>query len=171
METKTEMCYNCNGKPIIQAYQPDDLSFFGKDCKPLWGTLENADRDGFDIREDICEVILPVGTRLVRYGYETGSYTAPVGTAYEELSLPYKRESMPYHEYVVKDSCSVQLCLVKKGIVAPGFNNKGGGVQFKHTRSILEEISRGVIEEDFSWLTNFRQNTRRCLTSCVQASN
>ena len=155
MENNREIYYNCCGEQIADLYQPEDQRFFDNNGRPLWEMLENADKDGFDIREDICEIVLPVGTRLVRYGYETGSYTAPAGTAYEELSLPYKKASIPYHEYVVRSSCSVQLCLVRKGIVAPGFNSKGGGVQFKHTCSILEEISRGVIEEDFSWLTRF----------------
>ena len=150
MENTRETMYNIDGQRITEPYQKASEEFFKGDA-PCWDLLKDADKDGFDIREDIVEVILPVGTKIIRFGFSSGSYTAPIGTDYEALSLPYKKESMPYHVYVVKASCSVKLCVVRKGIVASGFNSQGGAVQFKHPRTIMEELSLGILEEDFSW--------------------
>ena len=157
MEIKKGMWYNYLGEEITEPFQQRNPNYFDNTGKPLWEQLQHSDSDGFDVREDICEIILPVGTRLVRYGRPAGYYTAPAGTEYEALSLPYLKESLPYHEYVVKDTCNVLLCIVTKGIVAPGFDNPGGGVQFKHRYTIQQEIKRGVLEEDFSWLIKQRQ--------------
>lgn len=119
--------------------------------------LKNADNEGFDItRTDkdgnyIIEVELPYGTKLIRYGSATGRYTAPQGTNFEELSLPWDEQTCEYHEYTVVADCIKVICIVKKGIVAPGFEQNGGGIQYLHKITILQSITKGLLEEDILW--------------------
>lgn len=85
---------------------------------PDWGRLIDADDLGFDKNHKepnghyFMKVVLPKHTRLIRYGRESGIFTAPKGTKYEELALPYTRESLIYHEYeVIADSITVAVNL------------------------------------------------------------
>lgn len=78
-------CYS-DGEPIVN-----------------WKLLSlHADRDGFDIFNIEkngyykIEVELPYGTIIIRYGNETGRFSAPKGTKYEELALPYVKETWSY---------------------------------------------------------------------------
>lgn len=120
---------------------------YRKDC---------ADEDGFDIRHveengTYCmEVELPRGTQLIRYGSSRGRFTAPKGTPFETLGLPYVRETVEFHEYKVEaDSINV-ICVVKRGVVAPMFDSKGGGVQYLHPSSMQELTGRKhVLSEVF----------------------
>lgn len=107
-----------------------------------------ADADGFDTRhveengEYWMEVELPRGTQLIRYGSSRGRFTAPKGTPFEALGLPYVKETIEFHEYtVVADSIKV-FCTVKRGAVAPMFDSAGGGVQYLHPGSMLELTGR-----------------------------
>ena len=88
---------------------------------------------------------------MIRYGIDAGSFTTDEGEPYEMLSLPYLKESMPYHEYNVLNECAV-LCYVDKGVTAPGFNSKGGAVQYRHYYSLKDSIKLGILEEDLGWL-------------------
>ncbi len=130
-----------NGQPIY-----DDL-------------LEYNDSHGFDVRYEIKTVTLNPGKVVVRYGSEFGSYTTDKGTPYEALSLPYRKESREYHEYVVKTTTTVK-CVVLKGIVAPGKNKSmiGGGVQYMHPMPIKKLCDNEIIEEDFSWLHHIKKH-------------
>lgn len=118
-----------------------------------WKNLsEYADEDGFDTRnvEDNgyykIFINLTAGTKIIRYGNETGTFTAPEGTPYESLALPYIKESVEYNEYVViADNLTVE-CKVQKGKVAPGFESKGGGIQYKHPVTIRESLKRRQLE-------------------------
>lgn len=112
-----------------------------------------SDDNGFDLRniekngKHYIEINLPKGTQLIRYGRETGKYTAPKGTRYEELSLPYIKSSVEFHEYrVIVDSITV-YCTVNKGIVAPMFDCNGGGVQYFHLDgSIRKMVQKNILE-------------------------
>ena len=118
-----------------------------------WNYLSKyADDDGFDIRniesngKHTIEYILPYGSRIIRYGSEIGHFSSPKGTAYEELSLPYIPESMEYNEYkVIADNVRI-VCVVDKGIVAPGFDSLGGAVQYLHPITIREAVKKGMLE-------------------------
>lgn len=97
------------------------------------------------------EVTLPRGTLLIRYGTEFGRNTAPKGTPYEQLGLPYLKDTVEYHEYeVIADSIKV-YCEVLRGRVAPIFDSPGGGIQYFHgenntmKRLISEMILKRVI--------------------------
>ena len=131
----------------------------GPDGSPRvnWKYLERADNDGFDIdRKDAkgryrFTITLPAGTRLLRYGNEIGHFTAPAGTPYEQLSLPYKKETVEYHEYeVIADGLTV-TCIVEKGIVAKGFGMPGGAVQYLHTESMHRSVRKHILKRIELW--------------------
>ena len=68
---------------------------------------------------------------------------------YDDLGLPYVKESVEYHVYkVVADGLRVK-CMVFRGRVAPMFYSKGGAVQYKHEQSIAQEMFQGKLEEVF----------------------
>ena len=116
-----------------------------------------SDESGFDKNfknsngEYYTIIVLPQNTELVRYGSNSGSYTTLKGTPYEMLGLPYKKETIDYHEFVViADSVKV-FCRVKRGVVAPIFDSLGGGVQFKHESNMRKLIREHILEEVFLW--------------------
>lgn len=123
-----------------------------------WNLLSNfADENGFDKRNSEkngkykIEMELPYGTIIIRYGNEIGRFTAPKGTKYEDLALPYIKETVEYNEYrVIAEKINV-VCIVEKGIVAPGFGSSGGAVQYMHPISIKESIKSKLLERMNQW--------------------
>lgn len=111
-----------------------------------------ADENGFDKRnveensEYIINVVLPYGTILIRYGNEVGVFSAPKGTEYEKLALPYEKDTLEYNEYKVIGKGIRVLCVVKKGRVAPGFGSNGGAIQFMHPMTIREAVKKKILE-------------------------
>ncbi len=126
-----------------------------------WGTeTEICDEDGFDktfrpFANDsayvITDYVIPKGTVICRYGKETGRFTTIKGTNYESLGLPYQKETIEYHEYIVSLDTTVE-CYVTRGKVAPKFDSVGGAIQFKHKQSIKLECQDGILKEDYSWI-------------------
>ena len=148
---------NDKGQPIGDSHrflkeEWNELLVLGK-IRNIWELADDvADGEGFDKRhiepngKHTMEVTLPKNTILIRYGYESGSYTAPDGTQYDELSLPYVQDTMEFHKYrVIADGITV-TCLVNRGKVAPSFGLKGGGVQYKHHMNILRCLQAKEIE-------------------------
>ena len=128
--------YAVNGEPIIN-----------------WDFLSKyADNNGFDVRNleengyYMIEIELPIGTEIIRYGNESGRFTAPNGTKYEDLALPYDKESVEFNQYRVISSPLKVVCKVKKGRVAPGFDSQGGAIQFLHDKNILQLRKEYVLE-------------------------
>lgn len=118
-----------------------------------WNYLSKyADDDGFDTRniesngKHTVEYSLPYGSIIIRYGSEIGHFSAPKGTAYENLALPYIPESVEYNEYKVTAHDVRIQCIVEKGIVAPGFDSNGGAVQYLHPITIRESVRKGMLE-------------------------
>ena len=111
-----------------------------------------ADEHGFDKRKLIIkseykmEIVLPKDTIILRYGSEMGRFTAPDGTEYEKLALPYKKETIEFHRYKVIDENVKVKCTVEKGFVAPGFNSPGGAIQYLHEKTICDLLKNKVIE-------------------------
>ena len=124
-----------------------------------WGIPDDkCDKDGFDktfrpIRGSkeyiIKDYIIPKGTIICRYGSEFGSFTTNIGTPYEELGLPYVKETVEYHEYQVSKDIHVE-CHVSYGKVAPKFLSDGGGIQYLHRQKIKDELV-DCLKEVFSW--------------------
>ena len=159
-----EKIFNCFGMEITGTNPEFVSESFGKYDKngyplPFW-EFENdsVDGSGFD-KSHIepngnytQEVILPKGILLCRYGNPRGRFTTNVGVPYEMLGMPYKKETLEYHEYeVIADGVKVQ-CVVTRGIVYPMFGSAGGAVQYRHPSIILEEVSNGKIREVWTWL-------------------
>ncbi len=125
-----------------------------------WKLLTNADADGFDLdnleengRYKI-EVRLPYGTILIRYGNETGRFTAPQFTQYEKLSLPYVKDTVEYNEYrVIADNIKL-ICCVVKGRAAAGFDCPGGAVQYLHPMTIRQSLRENILER-ISWTEKY----------------
>ena len=128
--------FHQNGEPIVN-----------------WKLLSDfADDNGFDIRniehnnEYKMDIKLPYGTIIIRYGNETGVFSAPKGTKYEDLALPYIKDTVEYNEYkVIAHNVNV-TCKVVKGKVAPGFASNGGAIQYMHPISIKESIRRKLLK-------------------------
>ena len=158
---KNKMEYNYKGVPLISSdmYVARKQIYLNEDDTPDWDNwIIHGDNDGFDTEivldngTYIKEMILPEGTKIIRYGGDGGFFTSNPGTKYEELSLPNKVETVPYHEYIVVGYCPVKVCRVSFGYVAPGFEQCGGGVQYKHDQKIHECVRKGILKEDFKWL-------------------
>lgn len=110
--------------------------------------MTTIDDDGFDMTrlnsdgnyKEKC--IIPAGTILIRYGPPTGNYTAPVKTKYENLSLPYKQDENEFHTYIVQ-----KPVVAIKGIVAPWFDQPGGGIQYYTEDNVATLLSSGKLRE------------------------
>lgn len=118
-----------------------------------WGCLSSwADQHGFDTRnleqngKYKMKMKLPYGTEIIRYGNEMGNFTAPKGTRYEELALPYVKDTVEYNEYRVMADDIYIICIVDKGKVAPGFGSTGGAIQYRHPITIRESLRQGILE-------------------------
>ena len=149
---------NCFGKRIKQTDIVADNSFLDENGQINWSLIVGADKHGFDLNKVmengeyvICDYILSKGTRIIRYGSNYGNYSAPYGTPYEKLSLPFLKETRVYHEYIVRRSCKVK-CVVMKGYVAKGFSSEGGAIQYYHEERIARLLKNKVLKEDFRWL-------------------
>ncbi len=96
-------------------------------------------------------IILPIGFKLKRYGSANGFLTTDIDCPYEYLGLPYKVESLEYHEYEVACDNYKVRCVVRRGIVFPMFDSPGGGIQYLHSLSIKDELTAGRITEVTKW--------------------
>ena len=157
------MVRNWEGKPIRQAKIVRDPSYLKPDPNDGGKMIINwygprADCRGFDkehrepngLHRMLVE--LPVGTMLLRYGTPGGYYTAPKGTAYEELSLPFEKDSMEYNEYrVINRSLTVEVCQCERGRAAPLFDQPGGGIQYYHKQSVAELVRKNLLERIELW--------------------
>lgn len=125
-----------------------------------WGKeTQKCDKDGFDKEhrplegsEDyiIRNYIIPKGTIICRYGFLGGLFTTIKGSEYDDLALPYVKETIEYHEFKVTEDLIVE-CVVTRGKVAPKFLSEGGAVQFMHKQPIRLECEDGYLMEDASW--------------------
>ena len=154
--------YNWRGHPLKndEIKIVINMEWLGKDGSPDFQKfMENGDKDGFLIAGPSYrkKITLPPQKRIVRYGHPNGNFTADVGCEYEKLGLPYYKDSMEYHEYIVMEATEVE-CVVEKGIVAPCFDSPGGEIQYYHHKSINELLTEGVLVEDYEWLKKILQS-------------
>ena len=156
--------YNYLGQELFTVYpklRNDNYGSIDKNGEPhpYW-LQENiyVDSYGFDksfVNENglyLQKITLPEGHRLCRYGHEGGRFTTDTGTPYSMLGLPYKPETLEYHEYMVINQ--LEVCIVEKGRVYPMFDSPGGAMQYMHSQAIWKEIEDKKIKEDFSWIKN-----------------
>lgn len=121
----------------------DNPKFFnqstGKVIYP--GMNGDVNIDGFvDGKYDI--EILQSGKIIDRYGGNSGKFFSPDGTDYEARALPPFMEGEPYTRYEI-----VVPFEVKSGIIAPWFNQPGGGIQYLADYSVEELLDLGWIKE------------------------
>jgi len=79
------------------------------------------------------------GTRIDRFGDETGKYVSPYGTPIEMRALP-PNNAMQYNSYLI-----VKPIEVRSSVVAPWFGKIGYGVQYRLPRTINDLLKRGII--------------------------
>ena len=106
------------------------------------GSINWPINDGF---EGVAkETTLRPGARIDRYGFESGTFVSPEGIPYEMRSLALGTKSKPYHVYeVIKPIDGLE------GKIAPWFDEIGGGVQYKLTKSIQDLLDEGYLREVF----------------------
>lgn len=83
-----------------------------------WDWPKNLGFDG-----DPVKTVIPVGTRLDRYGEPNGSFLAPKGTPYEQRALAPGAKAEKYYEYEV-----IKLLPAIQGKIVPAFGESGDGV-------------------------------------------
>lgn len=157
--------FNYAGKDISGCplrLRDEKFGYVDKDNKPHinWGSeTPDCDKDGFDknyrpISGEETHVVenflLPKGIVICRYGSPDGFFTTIKGTPYDALSLPYVKETIEYHEYLVSSDVEVS-CYVTRGLVGPKFKSHGGAIQFMHKQPIRLECEDGFLQEDDSW--------------------
>jgi hypothetical protein len=74
---------------------------------------------------------LPAGFEFARFADGFGSFLAPNGTAFGQVSVPPLVGVQPYFRYVVVDPASFPANYhLQQSIVSPGFGVPGGGIQY-----------------------------------------
>ncbi len=94
--------------------------------------------DGFS--EYPSDFTLEVGSKIDRYGSDYGTFTSPLGIAYEQRALAPGTELKPYSVFEVLKPIDV-----KAGGIAPWFNQPGGGIQYIMPDIIDELIDTGYL--------------------------
>ncbi|HAG69035.1 MAG TPA: hypothetical protein DCL38_03585 [Lachnospiraceae bacterium] len=160
-----EKVYNYLGEDISNVQillLKDEYGYVDKNNIPHinWGIEnEKCDADGFDKEYRpvdgsneyvIRDYIIPKGTIVCRYGFPGGMFSTLKGSEYEDLGLPYVKETIEYHEFKVTEDLTVD-CLVTKGLVAPKFQSEGGAVQFMHRQPVRLECEDGYLQEEAAW--------------------
>ncbi|HEX5256407.1 MAG TPA: glycohydrolase toxin TNT-related protein [Mycobacterium sp.] len=88
---------------------------------------------------------LTPGSILSRFGNPGGSYMAPEGTPFAELSLPPGSAAKPFYQYVVQDPSALPPGWHIEGSeAAPWFHQPGGGQQY---RIIKPDGTNGTVEQ------------------------
>lgn len=156
-EYKEDEWKNCNGKPVkeedVKFRKQEYIAGIGRNGKPIprWELLKEQDINGFYSKGDIddengkskIKVRLPKGTKFIRYGTPHGHYTAPLGSEYERLSLPYVKESIPYNEYEV----TAEWLDVEWGYTALGFDSIDRCIQYYNKKTVHSLMSEGSIKK------------------------
>ena len=156
--------YNCVGHEIKETDLKLQSPEFGTvypdgrakiNWKPEDDDIDNRGYDKHNREENgqyTIDIELKKGTRICRYGSPMGYSSSPVNTDYELMALPYVKETIEYHEYIVTaDNLAVRL-IVEKGKAGAMFNSPGGAVQYTHKQSINLDVFDQKLKEDVTWL-------------------
>ncbi|WP_256324602.1 glycohydrolase toxin TNT-related protein [Selenomonas ruminantium] len=114
----------------------DNSTFYNqKNGKVIWPENDGA------VFGTTKSVTLTKGYQIDRFGKETGYYVSPKDMSYESRYLrPRTKELTPYTQYEV-----LKPIKAEGSVIAPWFNQPGGGIQFKLEKSIRELIEENKI--------------------------
>jgi len=140
--TKADEIVSLMGKSSTGKLTPNPISasFDASKWRTADGNWNYPPNDGFDAQP--VQIELGVGTRIDRYGNETGSYVSPEGTPFEQRSLPATSINDPYAVYEV-----IKPLPVQSGQATPWFDQLGGGTQYKAPYTIEKLRELGYIKE------------------------
>ena len=102
----------------------------------LW---DDAPYDGFLLNYRRAETLQP-GTRIDRFGAETGRFFSPEGTPLPQRALPNAPVGPPSVYEVLKPLD------VEAGVVAPAFGQPGLGIQYRSSLTTADLIPRRLLE-------------------------
>lgn len=139
METDGNLCFlNRFGERISGIRECASKDYMDADGRILFDNSNNGFKIGGGCGTE--RVFLKKGTRIIRYGPETGFFASKVGTPFSELALPYKIRTCEYNEYEVMADDEIAVLArnsepveVEQGIVAaqPAWpSERGGGWQY-----------------------------------------
>ena len=86
-------------------------------------------------------IILSPGTRIDRYGPNTGRFTSPAGTPFGDRAIPAGQEQAGPNTYVVK-----KPLIVLAGSANAWFDQPGGGTQYELPARVRELEGMGYLE-------------------------
>ena len=132
IESIAKMC----GMTYTKGKKGEDR-FYSDDGAPIYPLNDGA-------VGDVKVITLKAGSGLVdRYGRSSGRYLSPEGTPIEQRSLSKDAKKQTYHVYkVIRDIENVE-----EGLIAPWFNDPGGGIQYRLPKTI-DELSGYLKEVD-----------------------
>ena len=92
--------------------------------------------------------ILPVGTKLDRYGgwhdsegfHDRGTFLSPAGSSFEGRALPDSTRSSPFNTYEV-----IRPISVESGPAIPWFGKPGMGIQHEASSSMDNLVNNGYL--------------------------
>jgi len=102
------------------------------------GAINWPTNDGF--AQDPYSQTLGTGTWLDRFGADTGKFVCPAGIDYGKRSCAPGTEDRAYSVFVTKD-----YTIVQAGLIAPWFDEQGGGIQYLLPDSVKNLIDSGKI--------------------------
>ncbi|MGW6378992.1 TNT domain-containing protein [Rhodococcus sp. NPDC055112] len=88
------------------------------------------DSDG-ELRILDPDIRLPEGTIIDRFGDPDGAYLAPDGIPFSDRALPPDSLGTQYHQYRVTGVPLPDSWRIEASVIAPGFGQPGGGVQYR----------------------------------------
>ncbi len=107
-----------------------------------WPTEESGFPDGFDGPRQPNSV--EPGDVVDRYGPSDGGYASPSGTAFEQRALPPSSVGSDYTQYEVLKPLPPS---VTEGMIAPWFEQPGGGVQYMFDHPMSWYVENGYLRK------------------------
>lgn len=101
----------------------------------LW---DDAPFDGFLFNFRKAETLSP-GSRIDRFGPETGRFLSPAGTPLAKRALPDASGSPTVYEIL-------KPLDVEAGVVAPAFGQPGLGIQYRTSAPVADLIRLGYLK-------------------------
>lgn len=143
-------------RPPGRAPIPDDFDPYGgltreEYLRRHWDFEEGGwrypDDSGFDMSPDAPRFSssLMIGQRFGRFGGEFGKYVSPLDVPLPQRSLPPDALLKEYHQYEVVRSLDAESGLADVGLIAPAFEQPGGGIQIKLPRSVDWLVAHGYL--------------------------